>query len=483
MHSITVKRKITSKMKAWKADPDHKPLVLTGCRQIGKTYSVREFGRENYDDMIYINFEEMPEQKTIFEGNLDYRTIIDRIETINRKILRKGRSIVILDEIQSCDAAYSSLKSLSQQHDIDIIALGSFLGLRIGDTSGGISPLGYVDLMDMYPMDFEEFMWAMGYDEALIRAIAYKIRAAEKIDPVINKSLNDAFRHYIAIGGMPEAVGIYSSTGSYMRAYERLKDIVEILKRDAGRYSKSTDRMKIIKCLESIPNQLAKKNKKFIYSDIEKRKGRGIRYYGSALDWLRNAGLIMNCHNITEPNQPLSGKVCESDFKIYLSDTGIMSVLMEDADIDAIVNRDPYANNGAFIENAVACALVKRGYALRFYEKPDSTLEIDFVLNIGGTVNLLEVKSGRNKKSKSLSTLMAEKDRNRVGIKLTEGDILTDGKGIVHLPLYAACFLEENTVAEIGPLDPSSVNARFKELGEMTEKDKKPEPGAKGGFL
>lgn len=166
-----MKRKITAKMAEWKSRPDHKALVLLGCRQIGKTYSVKEFADENYDDVVYINFEEMPGQREIFSGNLDNKTIIDRVETINRRMLRPGRSVIILDEIQACNAAYSSLKSLSQQRDVDIIALGSFLGLRIDDGDDRLSPLGHVDLLDMHPMDFEEFLWAMGYDIGIAESV------------------------------------------------------------------------------------------------------------------------------------------------------------------------------------------------------------------------------------------------------------------------------------------------------------------------
>ena len=318
-------------------------------------------------------------------------------------------------------------------------------------------------------MDFEEFLWAMGYNPGLVASISNKIQSSESIGPVINDAIADAFRRYVAVGGMPEAVKEYSSTGSYMRAHAKLKDIVEVLKRDAGRYSSGTDRMKIVRCLESIPNQLARKNKKFRYSDIEKVNGRGSRYYGSALDWLRNAGLIEYCHNVTEPNPPLSGKVLDEDFKIYLCDTGLMSVLMEDADIDALVNRDPYANNGAFIENAVASALVKRGYKLRFYQRPDSKLEIDFLINVDGTINLVETKSGRSKRSKSLNILLGEKKRNRTGIKLAEGNVFVDENGATHLPLYGACFFKESATAEIGPLDPTSVNERFRALSGNNE--------------
>ena len=465
-----MERKVTSKMAAWKSNPAHKPLLLTGCRQIGKTYSVKEFGRENYDDVVYMNFEEEPDRKLIFSGNIDHRTILERIEIIEKKTLRNGRSLLIMDEIQSCAAAYSSLKHLSEQKDVDVIALGSFLEIKI-DSGEHLSPLGYVDVLEMHPMDFEEFLWAMGYDRRMIESVANSIRSIQAIDPVINIALSDAFRRYIAVGGMPEAVATYASTGSYMKAYKKLKDIIEILKRDAGKYSDAADRMKIVKCLESVPSQLATGGKKFIYAEIEKRRGRGARYYGSALDWLKNAGLIEYCCNVSEPNPPLSAKTIADDFKIYLCDTGLMSVLIEDADIDALVNRDPYANNGAFLENAVACVLTKKGYDLRFYGKKGSTLEIDFLVNLGGTVGLLEVKSGRSKRSKSLNTLLAEKDRKRTGFKLAEGNVSVADNGAVHLPLYGACFLDESAVAEIGPLDPSSANERFRALEEGRRAD------------
>ena len=169
-------------------------------------------------------------------------------------------------------------------------------------------------------------------------------------------------------------------------------------------------------------------------------------------------------YNLTEPNPPFSGRAVEDEFKIYLCDTGLMFVLLEDADIDALVNRDPYANNGAFIENAVASALVKRGYPLHFYERDGGTPEIDFVVNIEGTVHLLEAKSGRNKRSRSLNALLAEDNRRRAGIKLADGNVYADRNGAVHLPLYGACFLKESEVAEIGPLDPSSANERFRML-------------------
>lgn len=303
-------------------------------------------------------------------------------------------------------------------------------------------------------MDFQEFLWAMGYDEGMVADLESRVQSLKAIDPVINRAMSDAFRHYIVVGGMPEAVREYADTGSYMRAYTKLRNIIEIMKGDAGKYSGKTDRMKILRCLESVPNQLARKNKKFTYAAIEKMNGRGSRYYGSALDWLRNAGLIDYCYNVTEPNPPLSGKVRTDDFKIYMCDTGLLSVLMEGVGIDAIVNRDLYANNGAFLENAIASALVKKGYDLRFYGKDDSTLEIDFVISVGRVINLMETKSGRSKKSKSLNVLLLEKDRKRIGFKLAEGNISVDDKGAIHLPLYGVCFMKDSEATEMGPLDP-----------------------------
>ena len=459
-----MERKITRRMEEWKDDPDHKPLILTGCRQIGKTYSALEFARTHYRSHIYINFETNPEKKQLFDGSLEYDDLIPKLSFSEKVGLIEGESVIILDEIQDCPNAYSALKPLSLSGKIDIIALGSFLGVNLDDNSERISPLGYVNIERMYPLDFEEYLWAMGIDKELIGMIEKNIRDHTAVDEYFNRVLIDHYRRFIVVGGMPEAVRIYSETKDYTKVSKALDEIVTILKKDAGRYSTKTGRTKINACMDSIPAQLSREKKEFTYSLIEKRKNVGKKVYGSSLDWLENAGLIYRCHNVTEPVLPLSERMDEDSFKVYMTDTGILIHLMEDVDPAAVAIGDPYINHGAIMENAILSDILKKGYRPFYYSKRNSTLEIDFVLSRNNRIDLIEVKSGMNKRAKSLKTLIEQKIDNRDGFKVMIGNVLTEDNGIVHLPLYALSMIEPRKVENIPPaLDPEEINRIFRE--------------------
>lgn len=468
-----MERKITRRMEEWKDDPDHKPLILTGCRQIGKTYSALEFARTHYRSHIYINFETNPEKKQLFDGSLEYDDLIPKLSFSEKIGLIEGESVIILDEIQDCPNAYSALKPLSLSGKIDIIALGSFLGVNLDDNSERISPLGYVNIERMYPLDFEEYLWAMGIDKELIGMIEKNIRDHTAVDEYFNRVLIDHYRRFIVVGGMPEAVRIYSETKDYTKVSKALDEIVTILKKDTGRYSTKTGRTKINACMDSIPAQLSREKKEFTYSLIEKRKNVGKKVYGSSLDWLENAGLIYRCHNVTEPVLPLSERMDEDSFKVYMTDTGILIHLMEDVDPAAVAIGDPYINHGAIMENAILSDILKKGYRPFYYSKRNSTLEIDFVLSRNNRIDLIEVKSGMNKRAKSLKTLIEQKIDNRDGFKVMIGNVLTEDNGIVHLPLYALSMIEPRKVENIPPaLDPEEINRIFRE----SRKDRNGDP-------
>ena len=453
-----MKRKVTDDLIAWKNDPEHKSLIVTGCRQCGKTYAVTEFAEQHYDTVVYINFETDPEKKDYFKGTLEPDTLLPNIEMFEGKEFVKGRSVLVLDEIQACQNAYSSLKPLSRNGSCDVIALGSFLGINLDDNDEGISPLGYVDIIQMYPMDFEELLLGMGIKEEFITSVREHIWGAEPLPDAMNRIVSDLYRRYLVVGGMPEAVSVYSKTSSYPKAMKVLRDIVQILMRDAGKYSRKAGRSKINSCFRSIPQQIARENKRFLYKDIEKTANKGRRTYGSALDWLTDSGIALKCHNLEEPVPPLSESAIEDDFKLYLVDTGILAALMDSFDPTDIVLRDPYSNHGAFMECATASALKKKGYPLYFYRKKNSTLEIDFVLRSGKAVTLLEVKSGRKTRSRSLDMLMGEKGRWRHGIKIMDTNIRKQGD-ILCMPLYAPCFFEEDGPKDIQPLDVENINS------------------------
>ncbi len=457
-----MERKITLELLKWKSNPNRLPLIVTGCRQIGKTYSIKEFVSKEYKSYIYINFESQAEKKELFKGDRSAEELIPRIIFSERVRMYAGRSAIVLDEIQDCPEAYSALKQLSEDKRYDVICSGSFLGLNLDD-SDSLSPLGYVNIIQMHPMDFEEYLWATGIDKNLIAQIRANIQNREHIDDYFHQMFTKYFRMYMVVGGMPAAVKTYIETKDYVVTYDTLEEIIRILKADTGKYSRKAGRVKINLCLDSIPHQLSKVNKKFIYADVEKKKGVGKKTYRNSLEWLKEAGLISLCYNLTEPNKPLCGKVLEDSFKVFMNDTGLLMALMNANDPADVGLRDPYSNNGAVMECAVASALTKNKYPLYYYAKPDSSLEIDFVTEFKGTPMLIEVKSGRNKKAKSLSTLMEEKDRKREGYKIMDSNIEIDERGIVHLPLYAPCFFEEVKVSNI-PAPPSAeeVNEMFR---------------------
>lgn len=374
-----MERKIEKKLIEWKSDGNRRPLIITGCRQIGKTYSIKKFASRHYRSYVYINFEIQSEKKDLFKGNKSADELISRIIMSEGIRMHPGESAIILDEIQACTDAYSALKPLSEDGRFDVICSGSFLGINLDDNDDVLSPLGYARMIQMHPMDFEEYLWAMGINKELIGEIRNNIQNLVPIDEYFHRAISKHFRTYMVVGGMPAAVKAYSETMDYVKVSDILKDIIAILKKDTGRYSRKAGRIMINRCLDSIPRQLSRENKKFIYSEVEKKKGVGNRTYGSAIDWLKEAGLISICNNLEEPNKPLSNKIIDDSFKLYINDTGLLMALMSDSDPIDIVLRDPYSNNGAVMECAVASALVKKEYPLYYYSKRNSLLEIDFV--------------------------------------------------------------------------------------------------------
>lgn len=378
--------------------------------------------------------------------------------------MKEGRSLIILDEIQDCTNAYSALKPLSFDKRFDVIALGSFLGVNLDDDDERISPLGYVDIIRMHPMDFEEYLWAMGIKKELISEVSDNIRSETEVQEYFNRAMIEHYRRFLVIGGMPEAVRTYAETQDYVKVSAVLDNIITVLKKDTGRYSRKAGRAKINSCLDSIPEQLSRENKRFLYRDVEKKKNTGRRVYGNSIEWLNDSGLAIGCKNLSEPMMPLSERASEDSFKLYLADTGILVHLMKDLDPSSVALNDPFVNHGAIMENAVLSDLVKNGYTPYYYAKKNSTLEINFVVDMKGKVALIEVKSGQNKRAKSLKTMMSERRSDRIGLKVIEGNVLHEDNGIVHIPLYAMSMIEPKKVDNIPPAtDADEINARFDE--------------------
>ena len=436
-----LERKITTKLLEWKKEEKKPCLLIRGARQVGKTFIIDNFAKKHYKNYIYINFELSPEYKEIFSGNLDIRTLKMKLEvTFPDKKIEPNQTILFLDEIQSCPNARTALKSFALDGTIDVISSGSLLGLYYKEVTS--YPVGYERVIDLYPLDFEEFLWGIGIKKETIDILRESFNAKKTIDDYILKQISEQFKMYMLVGGMPNIVEEYIKTSSLANVLIMQRAIVENYMLDVVKFAKVNEKQKIINTFNSIPMQLSKKNKKFLYSNItEDDENTGERKYASAIEWLKDAGIINFCYNLSEPAAPLISNIRLNSFKIYMRDTGLLISMLEEGTQKAILNDDIYINQGAILENVVASEIATRYNKLMYFERK-SKLEIDFILNLGGKVTAIEVKSGNNKQAKSLNSILANYKTVTRYMKFEKDcNVYVDEKNIEHYPLFMIMFL------------------------------------------
>lgn len=436
-----LKRKITQKLLEWKNEKNKQCLLVRGARQVGKTYIIEDFAKKNYKSYIYINFELYPEYKQIFDGNLDIKTLKMKLEvTFPETPLITNNTILFLDEIQACPNARTALKTFALDQTIDVIASGSLLGLYYKEISS--YPVGYERVIDMYPLDFEEFLWGIGIKEEIISLARSSFENKQPLDEYILKQLEEQFKMYLLVGGMPRIVESYIETSSLAKVLELQKGILENYKLDILKYADEKEKQKIINCFESIPIQLSKPNKKFSYANIiNNTTSDGERKYTSSIEWLRDAGIINFCYNLSEPAAPLASNIKLNCYKIYVRDIGLLVALFESGVQKDILNDNLYINEGAILEN-VCAEEIKIKYDKVMYFEKKSKLEIDFILNIDGKVTALEIKSGNNKQAKSLKSIIDNYKTVTRYIKLEKNtNIYVDEDNIEHYPLFMIMFI------------------------------------------
>lgn len=436
-----LERKITTKLLEWKKEEKKPCLLIRGARQVGKTFIIDDFAKKHYKNYIYINFELSPEYKEIFSGNLDIRTLKMKLEvTFPDKKIEPNETILFLDEIQSCPNARTALKSFALDGTIDVISSGSLLGLYYKEVTS--YPVGYERVIDLYPLDFEEFLWGIGIKKETIDILRESFNAKKTVDDYILKQISEQFKMYMLVGGMPNIVEEYIKTSSLANVLIMQRAIVENYMLDVVKFAKVNEKQKIINTFNSIPMQLSKKNKKFLYSNItEDDENTGERKYASAIEWLKDAGIINFCYNLSEPAAPLISNIRLNSFKIYMRDTGLLISMLEEGTQKAILNDDIYINQGAILENVVASEIATRYNKLMYFERK-SKLEIDFILNLGGKVTAIEVKSGNNKQAKSLNSILANYKTVTRYMKFEKDcNVYVDEKNIEHYPLFMIMFL------------------------------------------
>lgn len=440
-----LKRKIEEQLKVWKQTTDKKPLVIKGCRQCGKTFSVLAFAQKNYSHVVYLNFVQNPDYSLAFQGSKNIDDVIMNISAmVSGAIFEPGNTCLILDEIQDCPEARTSLKFFKMDGRFDVIATGSLLGVKGygGKQSAKASvPVGYETILDMYPLDFEEFLWANGISDTIINKMAECLHEEQPVPEALHHRMKQLLLQYIVVGGMPEAVNIFMATHDITQVQNVQRAIVNEYEDDMIKYAEDADKSKIRECFESIPRQLSKENKKFQYSLI--RKGGKASQYGGSIQWIEDAGIICRCRNLNIPELPLDGNAMEDVFKIYMADTGLFVSMLEDGTSFDILQNNLHGYKGAIFENLIADIFHKMQRKLYYFRK-DSGLEVDFVMRYKGRSTLVEVKAS-NGNIKSTKTILNHPDKYHVGCAIKLGDYnIGRQERLLTLPLYMAFLLKEH---------------------------------------
>jgi len=436
-----LRRKITNQLIEWKNKPNKTALLVKGARQIGKTFSIRQFAEEQYNptglnpNCVYINFDENPAYKAIFNGDLDMDTLIRQITLrVPKAEMIPGKTLLFLDEIQNCPQAQTALKFITQDGRFDCIATGSLLGINNKEIPS--YPVGYVEHLEMHSLDFEEFLWAKDISAQSILDIKNYFDKKEKVPPAMHERMMELFKEYIVVGGMPRVVQAFVDTNNFNSVLKLQRDIVSDYASDIAKYAEGNEKVKARACFYSIPKQLAKEYKKFQYSYVEK-KGTARKFAGS-LEWLYEAGIINYCYNLRAPQLPLEGNAMNDSFKVYMRDTGLLVSMLEDGSQADIIDGNLGIYKGAIYENIIADVFSKLSKKLYYFEFRGQ-IEVDFFIRRDKQAQAVEVKSSANTKSKSLNNIISNYEVKR-GIKLSTNNVSTS-ENIDMLPLYMAMFL------------------------------------------
>lgn len=436
-----LRRKIQDTLFQWKKTPGHKPLVIKGCRQCGKTFSVREFAKKYYKHEIYLNFLQDSSYASIFSGSLEVNHLVMMMSAlIPDAVFEAGTTVIILDEIQDCPDARTALKFFHLDGRFDVICTGSLLGVRGYGKEPKSVPVGYETVIDMFPLDFEEFLWANGISEPMISILKECLKKESPVPEALHNRFRQLLLQYVVVGGMPEAVQLFVDTKQVGSVLQLQRDIIRSYEDDMIKYADKKDKGRIAECFQSIPKQLSKENKKFQYSVV--RKGGTAAQYAGSLQWVEDAGIISRCYNLTLPELPLDGNAIEDIFKVYMKDTGLLISMLEDGTQFDVLQGNLYGYKGAIFENLIADFFAKMGRKLYYYHK-DSGLEIDFVIRWRGECTLVEVKAETGN-TKSAATILKHPEKYHVNqcIKLGNYNVGRSGK-ILTLPLYMGFLLYE----------------------------------------
>ena len=439
-----MKRKFYEELAKWRKEKLHIPLMVVGARQVGKTYIIDQFCQENFDNYYYLNFMKEKEFVNLFDSIDSFEKKVEVLETLVGGSLRNNdKTVLFVDEVQQCESFIEALKFFNESNDtFNIICAGSLLGVALKRLNHSF-PVGKVVIKYMYPLDFEEFLWATG-NERYIKEIKHSFNNNVALPDLYHNYLIDLFYKFLYLGGMPNVVNNFITNEQNMALIDTdiIKNIVEAYFDDMSKYASDLETIRIRNIYSSIPSQLAKENQKFLFSQVDKKDNRK-RDYISPLDWLIASKLVFLDYLVTKPEFPLKGFLDKESFKIYLSDTGILNSLLGISQKAYILDND-FSFKGIITENYVANELDKMGYDLFYWSrkgKNNGNAEIDFIIQKDNDIIPIEVKAGKNTQAKSLKVYM-ETFKPKYAIRLSANNF-SFNENIKDIPLYAVFCLKD----------------------------------------
>ncbi|MDR0500332.1 MAG: AAA family ATPase [Coriobacteriales bacterium] len=423
-----MKRKAWNQLLVWKDDPERKPLILKGARQVGKTWLMKEFGRTQYKNFVYFNFDEEEQLASIFEANKNPLRIIDLLAILADQKIFPGDTLIIFDEIQECSAALNALKYFREKaNEFHVIAAGSLLGTLLAKPKS--YPVGQVNLIDIYPLYFDEFLAAT--NEPLHRYYT-QIQKDQTIEEIFHNQLLEAYNYYLIIGGLPECVVSWKRYKDPQRIRRIHEELVTIYENDFSKHNCKVNAGRILMVFRSIVSQLGKENEKFIYGCV--RQGARAREFEEAIEWLVSAGMLNRTYNVSKPEHPLKAFEITGYFKLFMFDTGLLKH-MAAIDNAAILLKSDYQFKGALTENFVLQQLKGQfGAPPCFFAECRN--EIDFLIQNGTEIVPVEVKGGEGKSAPSFKAYIKNR-QPKTAIRFSKRGYTTDG-GLINLPLYLA---------------------------------------------
>lgn len=430
------KRKIIRFLSDWSKKPHKEALLIKGARQVGKTTVVREFGKKNYRSFVEINFELDPNAKTAFDGKRDTKTIIGNLSLMGYGPFIEGKTLVFFDEIQSCPNARTAIKFLVEEGVYDYIESGSLLGINYKDVSS--YPVGFERQIEMFPMDFEEFLWSKGVSELSIETVRETYLHKSSVTKFVHEQMMKYYREYLIVGGMPEVVSTYNHNADFAATLLQQRKIIQSYRDDIAKYA-AEQKTKAKRFFDAIPSELSKQKKRFILKNMEQTAS--MQKYEDAALWLDDAGVAYFCYNLHSLALPFEQEENRSLFKVYMLDTGLLCALWGDDIQLKVMNGEIDINEGALTENFVAAELRKHGHKLHYYDRK-SRQELDFLLAEDNKVTIIEVKSGDTyKRHGSVDTALEEQPEKIGKVMVMNKFNYEKTENILYVPLYMAAFI------------------------------------------